>query len=222
MYINVGSFDEAVNRVPAYLIGYLSFDLMELAQARSYVRLLEVLENTPYYKVLKPLLAEEGQGIEIYERCGIALYKYYYRWVLKAVDKEYKGRTARDLKELFLRQADLDNILTAYRMKHFFAAADSAVIRAMKPFHYRLTEIRLAGVLSAAEPDKELIKLLESVYFKGGIEYDENSLEAAVRQYNYHRHFKRRLALSRSGAMSLAALMNLLEAERFNLQEIIE
>ena len=222
MHISVKSFDEAINQLPTYLIGYFSFDLMALAQAKTYGELLEVLAQTPYYKVLKPLLGDGVIGAESFEKCGIALYAYYYGWAFKAIARSYKGKEASQLKELFLRQADLDNILTAYRMKHYFNASEEAVFKAIKPFHYRLTNIRLAEALRAAEPDKELVKLLEKCYFKGKVQYDENSLEVAVRKYNYNRHFKRQLSMCSNGTMALVSLMNLLEVERFNLQEIIE
>ena len=222
MHISVKSFDEAINQLPTYLMDYFSFNLMALAQARTYGELLEVLAQTPYYKVLKPLLSGGVSETEIFEQCGIALYAYYYSWAFKAIGRSYKGKEATQLKDLFLRQADLDNILTAYRMKHYFNASDEAVFKALKPFHYRLTNVRLAEVLRAAEPDKELVKLLEKSYFKGKIQYDEDSLEVAVRKYNYNRHFKRQLNMCSNGTMALVSLMNLLEVERFNLQEIIE
>lgn len=222
MHINVKSFDEAVNKLPTYLMDYFSFDLMALAQAKSYDELLTVLEETPYYKVLKPLLYGREENAESYEKCGIALYTYYYRWAFKAISRSYKGKAAKELKDIFLRNADFDNILTAYRMKHYFRASDEAVLSAMKPFHYRLTSVKLEEVLRCADPDKELVELLEKAYFKGSVQYDEDSLEIAVRKYNYRRHFKRQLNLCTNGTMALVSLMNLLEVERFNLQEIIE
>ncbi len=59
MHISVNLKDGYLLEMPAYLMGHLSFDLMKLSRASSYKEVLEVISDTPYYKVLKPLLNDK-------------------------------------------------------------------------------------------------------------------------------------------------------------------
>lgn len=217
-YINARAADRYIIEMPAYLMGHLSFDLMKLSMVRGFRELLEVLSSTPYYKVLRPYLS--GGSADINE-CAVALYAWYIKWAFKAIEKEYKGEQAKSLKEIFLRKADMSNIVMCYRKKSLFNEDAEEIKKSLNSHYYHVTPAVLDGILSQPDADKRLLALLKKIYFKNKIECDPKNLEYAIRRYQYN-FCKKQLSFSQNGTMALYSLMGLCEVERTNLQTIIE
>ena len=217
-YIKARAADRYIIEMPAYLMGHLSFDLMRLSRVRDFRELLEVLSDTPYYKVLRPYLS--GGTADINE-CAVALYAWYIKWAFKAIDREYKDVQAKSLKEIFLRQADLSNIVMCYRKKSLFNEDADEIKKSLNSYHYHVTPAVLDGILSQPDADKRLLALLKKIYLKNKIECDPQNLETAIRRYRYS-FYKKQLNFSQNGTMVLYSLMGLCEVERTNLQTIIE
>ncbi len=219
IFINIKSYDSFITSMPTYLTEYASFDLMAMASCRTWDDLLKVLAETPYAKVLKPFLNTVGQADV--EDCSTALYLYYTKWAFKQIGNSFKGSEAAELKEIFLRQADLDNLLTCYRMKRYFGESNENIKRVLKPFHYRITMQQIDEILSSNNPDEKIFDILRKKYFKENIEYDRDNLEVAIRRYNFSR-CKKQLRLSKNGTMVMYALVMLFEVEQTNIRKIIE
>lgn len=217
-YIKARAADRYIIEMPAYLMGHLSFDLMKLSRVRDYRELLEVLSNTPYYKVLRPYLS--GGAADISE-CAVALYAWYIKWAFKAIEKEYKGEQAKSLKEIFLRQADMSNIVMCYRKKSLFNEDAEEIKKSLNSYYYHVSPAVLDGILSQPDADKRLLALLKKIYLKNKIECDPKNLETAIRRYQYN-FCKKQMSFSQNGTMALYSLMGLCEVERSNLQTIIE
>ncbi|MDE6578974.1 MAG: V-type ATPase subunit [Ruminiclostridium sp.] len=219
-HINADYREGYLREMPAYLMEYLSFDLMKLSKANSYEEVLEVISDTPYYKVLKPLLSgvKKGDGLE---ECSVALYSYFIKWAFKAIDREYNGEEAKCLKEIFLRQSDLSNIIICYRKRSLFNEDKEQIKKSLYEHYYRVTPAVIDDILSQPESDKKLLALLNKVYLKNKIEYDPMFLEIAVRRYN-NSFFKKQLNFTSNSPMALYSLMGLCQVERSNLQKIIE
>ncbi|MCM1054922.1 MAG: V-type ATPase subunit [Bacteroides sp.] len=219
MYIKARSADGYLLEMPAYLMDYLSFDMMKLSKAENYDQLLEVLTDTPYYKVLKPILTDGGS--RDLEECAVALYAWYIRWAFKAIERSYKDEEAKELKEIFTRQSDLSNIMLCYRKRSLFSEDTETIKKSLRSAYYRVTPAMLDEILSRPDADKELLALLKRIYFKDRIDCDPENLEISIRRYNYN-YYKKQLSFTSNGTMALYALMGLCEVERSNLQKIIE
>lgn len=220
MYIKSGNVGEYVKVFPAYLQDYLSFNLLEIAKSTTPDDLLRTLEQTQYYKILRPLIAgKNAEDIDL-ERCSIELYSYYIKWALKAIERNYSGETAKELKALFQRKADQDNILTCYRLKTFFNADTETVEKSLRPYHYRVSPKRLHTIISSSNATVQLSELLKKSYFKK-IPYDSANPEVAMRRYDYD-FYKNQLMMTENGTMALYSVMVLFEVERSNIQKIIE
>lgn len=219
MYINAGSADGYLLEMPVYIMDYISFDMMKLSKASDYGQVLEVLADTPYYKVLKPVLSSGGS--RDLDECAVALYAWYVHWAFKAIERQYKGSDANALKEIFLRQSDLSNIMMCYRKRSLFNEDADRIKKSLRSNHYRVTPAMIDEILAQSDADAKLLALLKRLYFKGKIEYDPENLETAVRQYNCN-FYKKQLSFSSNGTMALYSLMGLCEVERSNLQKIIE
>lgn len=219
MYIGAGSDDGYLLEMPAYLSGYLSFDLMKLSKAKNYTEVLDAVESTPYYKILKPLLigAKDGENLE---ECAVTLYSGFLQWAFKAIDKDHKGTEAKMLKEMFLKQADLSNIMICYRKRSLFNESSEEIKKSLYNQHYRVTPQVIDDILSQQDADKKLTELLKRLYLKN-VEFDPLDLETSIRRYNYA-FYKKQLYFTSDGTMALYSLMGLCQMERSNLQKIIE
>lgn len=217
MYIKAGSADGYLLEMPAYLMNYLSFDMMKLSKAGDYEQVLEVLRDTPYYKVLKPVLT----GSRDLEECAVALYAWYIGWAFKAIEHSYNEEEAKELKEIFMRQSDLSNIMLCYRKRSLFSEDTETIKKSLRSTHYMITPAMLDEILSQPDADVKLLALLKKIYFKDKIGYDPENLEISIHRYNYN-YYKKQLTFTSNGTMALYALMGLCETERSNLQKIIE
>lgn len=220
MHISVNLKDGYLLEMPAYLMGHLSFDLMRLSRASSYKEVLEVISDTPYYRVLKPLLNDSKKGEKL-EECAVELYSYFIKWAFKAIENEYKGDDAKSLKEIFLRQSDLSNLMICYRKKSLFNEDKEQIKKSLYEYYYRVTPAVIDDILSQQDAAEKLLSLLNKVYLKNKIEYDPIFLEIAIRRYN-NSFFKKQLSFTSNGTMALYSLMVLCQVERSNLQKIIE
>lgn len=220
VYIKAGSSDGYLLEMPTYLMEYTCFDLMKLAKANTYREVLEVLSDTPYYKVLKMLLSTFRRQDDMNE-AAVTLYAWYIGWAFKAIERSFKGSEATALKEIFLRRSDLSNITVCYRKKSLFNEDADRIKKSLYNVHYRLTPSMVDEILSQPDAADRLLGLLKRIYFKDRIEYDPENLEIAVRRYNYS-FYKRQLGFTDNGVMALYSLMVLCETERANLQTIIE
>lgn len=218
VYIKAGSKDGYLLEMPAYMMNYLSFDMMKLSKAENYPQVLAALEGTPYHKLLKPLLSLKEADLE---ECGVTLYGWFLRWAFKAIEHEYKGEEAKSLKEIFLRQSDLSNIMTCYRKRSLFNEDTGQIKKSLRDSHYRVTPAMIDEILARPDADVLLLAVLKKIYFKDKIPCDSENLEIAIRRYNYS-FCRKQLSFSQNGTMSLYALMGLCEIERSNLQKIIE
>lgn len=220
IHINAGLKDGYLYEMPAYLMNYLSFDLMKLSKAKNYEEVLEVVADTPYYKVLKPLLTSAPENKNL-DELSVALYGYYVKWAFKAIDKEFKGTEAKNLKDMFLKQSDLSNIMICYRKKSLFSENEEQIKKSLYEFHYRVTPAVIDDILSQPDADKKLLELLNKLYLKNKTEFDSPILETAVRKYKHSFH-KKQLYYSSNGVAALYSLMGLCQTERSNLRKIIE
>lgn len=220
MYIKAGSYEGYLLEMPSYLMGYVSFDLMKLAAAKDYGDVLNVLSDTPYAKVLKPLLTN-SQSVLVFDECAVALFAWYVHWAFKIIDRDFKGSEAKNLKEIFLRQSDLNNITMCYRKKSLFNEDSSQIKKSLYSTYRRLTVEKLDEILSQPDADKQLLAFLKKTYLREKIECDPQNIEMAIRRYNYS-YYKKQLAFTDNGTMALYALMFLCETECSNLKKIIE
>jgi len=127
-YLNAGSMERYVISMPEYLTDHTSFNLYALAKATTFDELLNVLEPSEYYRIVGPFRPpDDGKTADI-TGCETALLGYSYQKSLEIVQKDYRGKTRRDLTELLHTRIDLHNLSVIVRLKHFFNA-DIPVIR---------------------------------------------------------------------------------------------
>lgn len=200
---------------PSYLIDHICFDPEAAARAKNCAELLEVIKGTPYYKPLKPFL--EARDVDINDTVT-EITCCYLKWAFTKINSEMKGKNADQLKKLFLRKADIDNLMVCMRVSGSFGEDDEYVRKLLLPFHHRLRPAEIDEALRASDPMAALRGLVTE---KKLAEQSSELPELDIRKADF-RYFSRRLALTTDETEAVYSLMMLFEAEATNLCRIIE
>ena len=218
MFISIGQYDSAITYLPAYLSAYISFDVMKLGGVKSFAELLRSLENTRYPKILQDDLLREKPDIE---HALFSLYTDYYTTMFDLTKKSLSGKSREELSSVLLAQIELDNLLTAHRLRSLFNEPAENIKRRTFPFYSGLSVKAYDKLLSSAGAADQILTILRTRYFKDTVYFEADNLEVAAHTY-FRNYFGKQLRLTRSSTMSLYALVYLLECEQRNIVTIIE
>lgn len=224
MCMNAGSMQSFISSLPAYLVKFASFPVLDLGKATSFSEILAVIRNTPYYQVLKDVPVRQD-GLADYSKCELQLRTYYMRWLLNLATKEFKGTARKALTQQIEMQTDLINIINAYRMKCDFHATADELNEAMLPFSGRLSKTKLQELYAAPSTEEFLRVLGDTIYGKQIEELDKctDSVHFEHELTKLRCNLARRsLVLAEDVAVSLYSMMYLLENEVTNIITIIE
>lgn len=111
--------DQSVSDAPLYLRKHIRFDILKLAKADTYAKVLDVLQGTDYYDHIKKFYREKREDIR-YADIEKELEIYFYDTIFARIDQTYSGKLAADLKDIYLTKIELDNIIKIYRLKKFY------------------------------------------------------------------------------------------------------
>lgn len=220
--LSMGRTDDYIAQTPMFLQPYLDINLMALARASSFKELMKALANTPYYKILEPVFAQDP---ELKDMAGMekALLTHYYKSVLRLAEQSFKGSELRDVKELFLEEAELYNVNMLFRIKSFFPDAyDADLIKQMLlPIYYKVSRKNL-HLLASAKNSAEVVSMLDGFrrarQFSLPTEQQMNEQEDAPL---YSRAITL-LHFTSSPSAALAAFMCFAKLERSNIINCLE
>ena len=222
MLLNSNSMQDIIVNVPSYMQEYVCIDFMKLSKIRDFDDLLSVLSATPYKNILKPFSAPNGD-ISLSE-CEHALKCFYYRTILNSIDKYYKGKTRKDLRQIVLIEIEILNLSLIYRLKTFFHRSPGEIQRELLPFYYKLTPRSLELLLEPL-PDQKFVE------YANLSSYSVYSAKMKDIQFNYVEDYTRHLIyfisrklirFSASAPVAFYSLMTLSQIELENITTIIE
>ena len=218
-FINAGS-DGYINDAPMYINDYISFDLLDLAQVKSFEELAAFFGKKGYGDVLRRFVPQKGEKAD-YTACEMALRRQYYSRIMKSADKfddDISGR----LKELIGTHNDLTNIINSYRMKLYFHEDDEHISEMMLPYG-RITSKKLPELYEYADAERFASQLSKTKYGRfmkqRGIEGEE--FESAVFRLKYL-YARRALSISQDAPLSVYAFSYLADNEVSNIIRVIE
>ncbi|MBP8855514.1 MAG: V-type ATPase subunit [Oscillospiraceae bacterium] len=220
--IAVGQHEDYITKMPAYLQSKLSFDLMRLAKANTFKEVMEVLQHTPYYKVLMPIYHEDEHLTNL-PALECAMLTYYYQTVLQLIHKTFKGREQEEVSQLFLQEAELYNLSLIFRVKTFFPNeyTPEALYALLLPISYKISARKLKELTSAANTTA-----LDSMFRNLGLPRYFSQLQnghTAPTEFNpLYGQAISLLHFTTSPAAALAAFMCFAKQERNNIINVIE
>ena len=224
LYLNNEKEDVYIEALPAFFVKKATFDLIELAKARTFKELLAVIKNTPYYSILSGIETDRNGNVP-YTRCEVELRSYYMRWLNSTAKEQFRGSGRDELIKLINVQTDIINIINAYRMKKFFGWDGERIKKHSLPFYGRISRRKQAELFEASNTDEFIRVLKGTVYGRltddlyEGMESSRFETELFRIQC---RMAKKALRFSDSAAVSLYAFMYLCEVEVNNIVTIVE
>ncbi|MGD9910577.1 MAG: V-type ATPase subunit [Candidatus Izemoplasmatales bacterium] len=215
-----GEYQLAIAELPIYFVRHASFDILELSKARSFQNLLEVIKDTPYYQILLPFtnMPKEELNHAILER---AFQEYYYDTVFARIEKLYKGKILKDLRNIFLTNIELLNIVKIYRMKKFYHAPNNVIEDSLLLKYSRISRNKMLDLMSLANPD-DILKNMHSSEYKEYIDEDDYVYIEYLADHLKYNLAKRFMNFSYDAPTVFAAYVILSEIEQQNIFNIIE
>ncbi len=219
--INSDLYEAFNTEIPVYLEKYISFNLRDLLNAEDFDALLKVLERTGYDEVLKSLKPENRNQKVNYVACEYALHAYFYDWIFKTIDSEFKGKTKKELLTIFESQVELLNIAKIYRYKRFFDVDSQTIYNSLILTHQRMSN-KFLKKLTEAEDDVAILNILAASNYQimaDDKDYVFIEYYADKVKYNLSRRYMR-FSTNASMVFTTFYVMQKLEIE--NLINIIE
>jgi len=160
------------------MIGDISYPGRELLQCRNIDEILPVLEETPYYEVLKGPLEKKDSGTNTLFPVEMAIDNYKLCEIFRSTER-LKGREKKVLADLYGTRADLLNLYWLYRSRRFFSMSPEEMISRILPFRRHLGRKELRKLVFA--PDLSTFhSLLSNTWYGKFIEYPENMDQGTV------------------------------------------
>ncbi len=218
-HINANS-DKLIQDIPIYMNEHTSFDLIELAQVKTFSELIEFLDKTPYSDVLTEIQIDNLGKIDV-TKCETLLRTYYINRIKNSLNFK------KNVNEQFIRhlQTDIDliNVINAYRLTTFFEEDIDTIENDMLPFYGRLSASRQHTIFGAPNAAEFINRFSKTYYGKQMIEYNYNinELELSTQRLR-HKYTKLMLKRSNSTPLSVYAFTFLMEIEVQNIISIIE
>ncbi len=218
--VAAGTADRYIASLPMFLVQHASTDLIALGNARTFLDIAQLIDNTPFAKAIRPMLidAAESGSINIRE-CERRLYTLYYTSSLRTADKTYSGKARTELRRALLRSIDMENVVSCCRMRAFGISYDNAK-ETLLPFRYRLnseTTERLLQLSDMSRIEQELAEL--------GYHTDRNAEFTSIEQLTDTLdldHLRRTMRMSNNSAAVYYALIECLKTEQRNVKTAIE
>lgn len=158
---------------------FTEIPLDRLADAVTVEEVLDVIQDTPYYRILKKLENTERLNLFDYE---MTLDLYYFSMIWKKKDKLLKGKDLDLLTRSLGSKIDLLNMMWIYRAKKYYQLSEASTYALLIPINYRLHDSDIRTMVTAAD-EQELKEAIRRTYYgKRFLELDGEKLESIYNQ----------------------------------------
>ncbi len=160
--LQAGTPEEYLFGLPSYLQKHVQIDLGRLSRIRSYKELLEVLDHTPYRKILEPFVPENGKPLD-YTSLENALFSFFYERVFAAIGRYSRPGTRKRLEAIFRADIDMENFSRILRLQAMPGNSRDFIRSTLLPFG-GLTQKTTDRLLGADTPEEaaEIMKRTQS------------------------------------------------------------
>lgn len=213
-------FTHAMGDIPMNLNRYTKLNIEKLIMVKTYEELLEGVKGSDYYGLLQPFQTKDMAKFN-YTACESALQRYYIDYVMKAIDKTYKGKTKKVLKQMWATRVELDNITKIYRYKKFFHVSDEQIRASLIECEGSIPKAKLQEMIAASDAQSLLRMLSDSPYHMRMDDQEYVYIEYYADQIKYHLA-KRHMRYDNAAAIVYSAYHLLAQREIENLINIIE
>ena len=206
--------------LPALFLRQSRIDYGLLSRATTYIDMLGAVKNTRFHGSLSRLPADES-GFPDYMSVEMIMRNHYYRELMDMVEKRYRGRVYKLLREAVGAQADMINLTIITRVRKFFPEQLDAVIPMLLPVRYKLSPAFVNRLYTAKTDEAAEALLRSSPYGKAFTSQQITHIEEYYYQFLYD--FNRKIL--KQGIPTIytpAAYLGLRDVELKNLIATIE
>ncbi|MEG0457560.1 MAG: V-type ATPase subunit [Oscillospiraceae bacterium] len=223
LYINAGTPEKIIIDLPMFLISKSTFKITNLGNVKNFSQLLSVLLKTPYYDILKDFENVNENNPNDYLSCEKKLMTYYYSKVLSMINKQFFGKEKKELCDVFLLEAELQNLSTIFRLKHFYGATSHDLEKYIIPLSYKIKKGQLNEIINA-KTDEDLFNNIKKLNYAryGEINVEKHTfIENFVNNVEFHK-LKRFMRFSIYPSVCLVSFICICNIEINNIITIIE
>lgn len=218
--ITSGDFDTALAEVPLYLDSVTKVNFARLMKVTTFKELLEVLEGTEYYDIFKMYVPKANESFA-YTACETQLQRHYMKYVFEVIDRSFKGKTRKTLRNMWATRIELDNITKIYRFKKFFQSPDNVIRESLIECEGNIPKAKLEEMIVQNSAEDFMKILSASVYHIHTDEKDHVYIEYFADTIKYHMA-RRHMHYETAAPLVFSAYHLLAEREVENLTNIIE
>lgn len=213
-------FDEMKGKIPYFFETHTPISVEKLLKTTNFDELLNAVEKTPYYDILKPFYTKNHEMIR-YLDIEHALESYYYDEAFERIEKFYSGNLKKELKEIFETRIELGNIIKIYRLKKFYQSNAATIKSVLIKKHSRISEKKMDEIIAVQDPDAILKYLSKSEFkrFKSDKDYVYVEYYAGKIRYDLAKKY---MYFSMEVPKVFLAFVTLSEIEIENLTNVIE
>ena len=213
--------EDAFTSIPLYFDKYTKIDVKALAQAKEFPQVVDSLKKSNYYQLLLPYLSKlEIKSLE-YLDIEHVLEEYYYNESIKTVNKFYRGKTKKDLMNIFLSRIEISNIIKIYRLKKFYKAPKELISKSLINIYSRITKAKMDEII-ALDDEKMILSHLQQSEFNKFVDKQEYVyIEYFGEKIKYHLA-KKNIYFSNAAPLVFQAFIMLNDIEVDNIVNIIE
>ena len=224
IYINAGTTEKFIDTISPYLAKHSSFDMMRLGEVRTYSDLLDILQKTPYYEIIKDQKPDDNGNYNCTE-IDILLKTYYVNWVKDAIKRDFSGSVQKNMLEITGILYDLSNIYNAFRYKAFSGADYEEISRILFPVPSNITKFRFYELMNTNTAE-EYIDVLRNTGYGRRMNAENPDISRSTINHDIellrNRFAKNYLRKSTNAAVSIYTILFLLTTEVKNIITIIE
>ena len=212
-------FTHSLSDFPTVLTRYTKLNVAQLAVVQSFEELMDGLKGSPYAELLKPYMNKSD--VFDYTGCESVLQNYYIHVVFSAIERSFRGKTQKILKQMWSTRIELDNITKIYRFKKFFHVNEDDIRASLTECEGSIPKAKLNEMVKCADGEALLKLLAQSPYLLHTDYKDFVYIEYYADQIKYHLA-KRHLHYDNAPAIVYTAYQLSAEREIENLINIIE
>ena len=213
--------EDAFTSIPIYFDKYTKIDIKGLAQAKEFIQVLNSIRKTNYFQLLSPYLTKsEIKNLE-YLDIEHVLEEYYYDESLKTIEKFYKGKTKKDLLNIFTSRIEISNIIKIYRFKKFYKAPKELISKSLINVYSRITKAKMEEII-ALEDERSILNHLQQSEFNKFVDKQEYVYIEYFGERIKYNLAKKYIYFSNAAPLVFQAFIMLNDIEVDNIVNIIE
>ena len=212
---NSGSMNKYVIRLPLFLTDYLSMNLKDFINVKSFDDLLKVVKGTIYYELMLKFKPNKIDGKLDVVRCEIEIRKAFFLKIFKMLDKDH------DPKAIFLIDIETTNIVNIYRLKKFFNKDAKYIKSCLLPFYYYLKESVIDKMVEAENIDDFIKMVNQTKYGKYLNLFEHENIEKTIKKF-ICKKMKKSIRFVDHPSNIMMCYIYLMDVELENLITIIE